>query len=141
MKFFRWFLGLVCVGIALFETLPPVQIAGYKMGYFPATTPDEVRMIPLMDATPYWMLIAWAVVIVLFLVCAWRLFRGQRAFGVYAAAFVINAIFWWFMSQRPVYQQVFTPDELRFDYYVFAVMAVIGAAIFLAERRGRAPTT
>ncbi len=135
MRIVRWVLAALVLLVALFEVMPAGQIAGYRLGWLAATTPDEIRMVPLMNATPWWMLIAWFVDIGVYLLAAVRLMRGQKAFLTYLLGFAINLAAWTYYSRWPVYQQVFSPAELRSDYVIFAVIAAIGAAIFVAERR------
>jgi hypothetical protein len=134
MKIVRILLGVVSICWGLWSLVPVVSTAAYKLGQLPDSA-EVHRLIPLFQATPWWMVAVWLAEIALYLVAGWRLIRGRPALRVFIAAVAIGAALWWIMSRTPQYQQAFTPAELQLDYWIFAVEAALIAAIALVERR------
>ena len=134
MKIVRILLGVVSIGWGLWSLVPVVSTAAYKLGKL-ADTPDIHRLIPLFQATPWWMIAVWLAEIALYLFAGWLLIRGRPALRAFIAAVAIGAGLWWSMSRTAQYQQAFTPAELQLDYWIFAVEAALIAAIALVERR------
>lgn len=134
MKYLRIALGVVAGAYGLFCLFPLLSNAAYKLGMMHDLKGDAARMVPLWQATPWWQLAAWLAVVTLFLAAAWRLIRGRRALGLYAAAFVADACLWWVFQSGAAYRQVFSPAELQFDYYMLGAMLLVGALIWWAER-------
>lgn len=135
MKFLRWALGLVMALWAVMNGLNIGMTALYKLGKLPPLPPAEQRLEPLMAATPWWMLGLWTVIFVLLVRTAWRLFRDGKALGGFLLALVLHLVMWWFMHAMPAYQAAFTPMELKSDYVIFAVEALVAVLIWLSERR------
>lgn len=135
MRFLRMALGVVVGAYGVFCTFPIAANVLYKLGQMPAPTGDAARMIPLWEATAWWELAAWAVIVVLFLVTGFRLVRGRPAFALYVLTVLADGALWWVMHAKEAYQQVFTPAELQLDYVTLAGMTLVGVFIWLAERR------
>jgi hypothetical protein len=137
MKVLRWLLALAVAGYALIGLLPVAATALFKLG-FGALGAAE-RMIPVMQATPWWQLIASLGVTALLLFAAWRLARGRAAFGLSLLAFAADTTLWWIMHAMPAYQLAFTPSELAADYYSLGGMLALLIAIWLLERSRSGP--
>jgi len=139
MRILRYLLGALIGAYALFSLFPIATDAAFKLGMFDNPTGEVARMIPLWQATAWWHLALWLVVVALFLVAAWRLLRGRRATAPYAAAFILDMALWATMKTLPAYGQVFTPAELELDNYTLAFMVACGVLIWLSERRRAQP--
>jgi hypothetical protein len=141
MKYLRWALGVLIGVWGLWSAYPLVMTALYKAHVGGEPPADVQKYVPLMQATPWWELLLWLATVLLLLTAAWRLFRNGRAFGPYALAFAVGMIHWGIMQSRPVYHQVFTAQELRMDYAIFAGEIVIGLLLWWRERRKSKPVT
>ena len=139
MRILRYVLGALIGAYALFSLFPIATDAAFKLGMYDNPTGVVARMIPLWQATSWWHLVLWLVVVALFLVAAWRLLRGGRALAPYAAAFILDMVLWATMKTLPAYRQVFTPAELQSDGYILAFMVVCGVLIWFVERRPAQP--
>lgn len=138
MRILRWILALLIVGYSLMNIMPIVATVGYKTKAM-ATMPDLVRLEPLMAATPWWQLALWVVIVLLLWVAAWRLIKGGRAFLPYVVSMVISLGMWGYMKMGPVYDSVWTKEELMADYYIIAVQLIVAALIWWIEKRKPAP--
>lgn len=134
MKFLRWVLGALVLAYAGLSGLIAVMTAAYKLGKLKTVPADVQRMIPLWEATPWWQLAVWGVVVLLLLAAALRLFRGGRAFGVFALAVIAEAGLWWVMHKLPAYNAAFTPAELKMDPYILGGLVVGTLLIWVTER-------
>jgi len=134
MKFLRWVLGALTLAYGLMGLLMAGLNAAHKLGQLKTVPEDLQRMVPLWDATPWWQLGVWGLVILMLLVAAMRLFRGGKAFGPFALALIGEGVLWWTMHKLPAYQTVFTAAELKYDYYILGGMAVAAVLIWLSER-------
>lgn len=135
MKILRWVLGAL-VGLWSLNNLFIVGMtAAHKLGKLPPLPAEHQRLLPLMDATPWWQVGLWSFLTLLLIVTAWRLFTGGKAAMTFLLALVSHVVLWWFMHQLPAYGVAFTPEELKMDYYILGAEAVVLVLIWLTERR------
>lgn len=134
MKVLRWVLGALVLAYAALCGLVGGMTAAHKLGKMATVPADVQRMIPLWDATPWWQVAVWGVIVLLLLVSAWRLFTGGKAFGVLLLAVVADAGLWWMMHKMPAYQAAFTPAELKMDPYILGALLVVLVLTWLTER-------
>jgi hypothetical protein len=132
MKVLRWLLGLAVAAYGLTDLLPIVSTTLYKLGF--GVRGGGERMIPVMQATAWWELIAGLGVVALLLAAAWRLARGRQAFGFALLAFAADAAVWWVVHAMPAYQLAFTEAEVAADDYSLIGMAALLLGIWLVER-------
>jgi hypothetical protein len=92
-------------------------------------------MVPLMEPTSWLQLAAWILAFLLFLLAAWRLFKGGKAFAPYIVATLISLANWGYMKMGPVYDSVFTEQELQFDYVIFAVELIVAVLLWWIEHQ------
>lgn len=134
MKILRWVLGAVVGLWALYGAFPLVLNVAHKLGKLPAS-PEGQKYLALMDATQWWQLGLWALMTLLLLVAAWRLFTGGKALMVFVLGALVNVVMWWFFHDMAAYKATFSAQELMFDYYIFCGEAVMAVLIWLTERR------
>lgn len=134
MKLLRWVLGALLLALGALSALMAGLNLAHKLGKLSTVPADLQRMVPLWDATPMWQLALFGATALLMLVTAWRLFTGGKALGVFVLAVAAHVATWWFMHGLPAYSTVFTKAELRYDYYTFGAIAVVGVLIWLSER-------
>jgi hypothetical protein len=127
-------LGLVVAGYGLLLLIPMLNATAYQLGVMHRIKPAAARMVPLWAATPPWQLCVWALSVVLMLAAGVQLMRGRRAFRIFVTGFVVTAALWWVYRELPQYRQAFTAQETRSDYYILAVMLLVGAGVWLVER-------
>ena len=139
MRIIRWILGIILILYGLFDLAIGCWMIAVKAGAV-AAGPSQAKMGPLIAAMHWWDYGLWVAVAALLLLSGWRLIRRAPALLLYVAAVVVSAIQWWPMAHQDAYRQAFTPAERQLDYVTFAVMAVIGLAIWWIERRGTAVT-
>ena len=89
MKYFRWLLGLIALGWGLYAATPMVFTALYKFDPSKPVPAEGQRFIALMQATPWWVVGAWAAMFLLTMLAAWRLFRGGPAAMVLGLVFIL----------------------------------------------------
>jgi len=85
--YFRSALACLIVLLALREFFAPLLIFAYRMEYLGLahflglrTAGDDYRrLIPVMDATPFWVVALWAVAGLLYLVALWQMLRRTGA--------------------------------------------------------------
>jgi hypothetical protein len=135
MKFLRWVLGALVALWSLMNLLNVGMTGLHKLGKLPPLPEAEQRLVPLMEATPLWMLGLWGLFTLLLIMTAWRLFTGGRALGVYLLALGVHVALWWVMHRMPAYSAAFTPEEMSWDYYILAGEAVVALLIWLTGRR------
>lgn len=135
MKYLRWFLAVVILGWAAMNLIPIYTTVSYKLLRPANPTGDELRMVPLMEATSWLQLAVWIVAVLLLLLAAWRVFKGGKAFAPYIAATLISLANWGYMKMGPVYDSVFTEQELQFDYVILAVELIIAVLLWWLEHR------
>lgn len=133
MKYVRIVLGVLVALYALMGLWQVGMTIGHKTGMYTAAG-EAARMIPLMDATAWWQVVVWLASLLAFLVAAWRLLRGGKAFIPYVVAFVVNIGGWLTVQGSDAYQTVFTAAERQLDYYLLAVLVAVGAVIWWTER-------
>ena len=134
MKLLRWVLGALVLAYAGMCALMGGLNAVHKLGKLTTVPAELQRMVPLWDATPWWQLAVWGVVVLLLLTAALRLFQGGKAFGVFALAVVGEVGLWWVMHKLPAYNAAFTPAELKTDPYILGGLVVAGLLIWVTER-------
>ena len=140
MRILRWVLALLIAVYSVFNIIPIVSTAGYKMSWW-ATPTDIVRLQPLMAATPWWQLALWVVLVGLMWMAAWRLIKRRKAFPPYIGFVVLSFGMWIYMKMGPVYDTVWTKAELQADYVILAAEIVVGVLIWWLENRHAAPAT
>jgi hypothetical protein len=134
MSMLRWVLNLVTGGWGLYNLMPVLGTAAYKLGKAGKMPADVERMVPLMQATQWWHLGLWAVVVLLLLAASWRMFSGAKAAMLLLVALVLDVGLWWLFQSMPVYKQVFTAGELQMDYYIMGGLAVVTLLTWVTER-------
>ncbi|MFZ5670280.1 MAG: hypothetical protein ACOY4K_12370 [Pseudomonadota bacterium] len=134
MSMLRWGLNLLIGGWGLYNLMPVLSTAAYKTGNLKPVPADVQRYTPLMEATQWWHLGVWAVLVLLLLAASWRIFSGAKAALLMAIATVLDVGLWWLFSQMPAYKQVFTAAELQADYYIMGGLAVATLVTWLTER-------
>jgi hypothetical protein len=134
MKFVRWLLGLVALGWGLYAAMPMVFTILHKLGQSKNVPPEAQRFLALMDATPWWVVGVWALVFVVTMMAAWRLFRGGKAAVLLAIATLGNLGIWWVFHDLPVYKSTFTAAELQMDYYIIAGYVAATVIAWFTER-------
>src|SRR5947208_710268 len=127
MKLIRVVLGLIVTAYGAVLLVPMLNVSAYKLGAMRHVKAAAVRMIPLWRATPVWEICVWVLAVVLMLAAGVQLIRGRPAFRIFVVALVADAGLWWTYRSLPEYQQAFTPQELRSDYYILAIMLLVGA--------------
>ncbi len=135
MKLIRIALGLIVCAYGLLLTIPILNVGAYKLGLMRHIKPAAVRMVPLWQATQLWHIILWVVGAALMLAAGVQVIRGRHGFRIFVVAFVEVAGLWWIYRQLPQYGQAFTLAELHNDYYTLSFMLLVGAGIWLVERR------
>jgi hypothetical protein len=135
MKYLRWFLGVVIIGWAGINLLPICTTVAYKLFRPASPTGDELRMVPPMEPTSWLQLAAWILAFLLLLLAAWRLFKGGKAFAPYIVATLISLANWGYMKMGPVYDSVFTEQELQFAYVIFAVELIVAVLLWWIEHQ------
>jgi hypothetical protein len=134
MRVTRWILAILCGSYGLINVVGLVVTYGAKGGWLPLPS-NMPQLAPLVEAVYWWQAPLWLAVIILYLVVALRLIRGRSAFGVYILAFVVDLVRWLPMRQMEVYGRTFTRAELQGRYVAFGVLILMGAIIWLTERR------
>jgi hypothetical protein len=135
----RWLLAGALTAYAAAGALPTLETVLYRFRLpIPGVNP---RVIPLLEATPWWQVAAGFAVTGLLLAAAWRLARGRPAFGLSLFAFAGDTVLWWTVHAMPAYQLAYTPAEVGDDYMTLAGMMALLLAIWIVERSqsGRAP--
>ena len=132
MKVLRWLLALAVAAYGLADLAPIVSTTLYKLGL--GAHGASERMIPVMQSTAWWELLAGLGVVALLATTAWRLARGRQAFGLAVLAFAADAAVWWITHAMPAYQLAFTETEVAADDYSLVGMAALLLAIWLLER-------
>ena len=140
MRILRWVLALAILGYSVMNIIPIVMTVGYKTGSM-ATAADMVRLEPLMAATPWWQLVLWVVLVGLMWLAAWRLIKQQKAFLPYVGFVALSFGMWLYMKMGPVYDSVWTREELMADYVILAAEIVVGVLIWWLENKRSAPAT
>jgi hypothetical protein len=154
----RWFLALLTVAYALFNAIAPFSTALYKLqtewpeGWaqaqkalsFPSFSMGGAgtsRFADLMDATNWLQVAMWLLADLLYLIAALRLMgrRSPGAASVFAVAWLLDAATWLTFKQMPVYNATFSQDDQLQTQILYAVLAGLGAVIWLAGRRKRRP--
>jgi hypothetical protein len=158
MVIVRWILALLTVVYALFNAIAPVATLLYKLqtewpqGWamlqrylsFPAFSLGGAgtnRFATLMGATNWLQVGMWLLADLLYITSALRLIsaRPKGAAPVFAVALVLDAATWITFKRMPVYNDTFSTNDQQQTLTVFAVVAVLGALIWLATRRARKP--
>lgn len=134
MKYFRWLLGLIALGWGLYAATPMVFTALYKFDPSKPVPAEGQRFIALMQATPWWVVGAWAAMFLLTMLAAWRLFRGGPAAMLLGLVTIANAGIWWVFHNMPVYKSTFTASELQMDYYIMGGLVAATVVVWLTER-------
>ncbi|THD77465.1 MAG: hypothetical protein E7812_16200 [Phenylobacterium sp.] len=132
MKVLRWLLALAVAAYGLSNLLPIVSTTLYKLGFGMGGAGE--RMIPVMQATAWWELVAGLAVVTLLSATAWRLARGRQAFGLAVLAFAADAAVWWITHAMAAYQLAVSEAEVAADDYSLIGMAAVLLAIWLVER-------
>lgn len=137
MKYLRWLLVVALVLYALMSAMPAGFTALYKLHLL--ALPDMVKSHgALMDSMSWAQVLVWWAAIVLFVVSAVRLARRQgRAFLVWVGAYALDVLGWLWM-QGPAYDATFPAGQRQSDYMILGIMALIGALVWVVERRGAA---
>ena len=139
MRWLRYLSAAVIAGYGALMGLGLANVVVYKLGLISRLTPRWVRAGKIWDATPWWQVGLWFVMVVLMLTAAVRLVRRERAFEVYLAAFAAAAGLWWLVRSTAPYQAVLTRAEWRSDFYTLAIMLLAGAGVWFVERTPPAP--
>lgn len=132
MRMLRWLLAMALTAYAAAGVLPTLETVLYSLG-LPAPG-VSARMIPLLEATPWWQVAAGFAVTGLLLAAAWRLGRGRPVFGLALFTFAGETLLWWSIHAMPAYQIAYTPAELGEDYLTLAGMMALLLAIWVVER-------
>lgn len=140
MKFVRMALGVLLGLYVLLGGYHAVVTIGHKTGAMTALPADAQRVVPLMDAIGWWQILLWIVALVLYAVVAWRLLRAINTARLFAVAFVVDIVGFLTVRTMPVYTQVFTPAELRVDYYITGAL-VLALLVTWWSERGSSPST
>ncbi len=99
-RFVAWALALMALWQAVVMAFAPAMTAAYRLhqpglaSILGGATPgdDFHRFIPLMQATPLWLLSLWSASAVFYLMAAWRLLRNEiGAFELVACALSLQA--------------------------------------------------
>jgi hypothetical protein len=137
MKLIRIGLGLIVAAYGALLLIPVLNTTAYQMGLIHRIRPAAARLVPLWAATPAWQICVWVLAVILMLAAGVQLIRGRPAFRLFVAGFVVTAGLWSAYRGLPQYRQAITPQEMRTDYYVLAVMLLVGAGVWLVERPAR----
>ncbi len=131
---------LFATALAAVYRLHYLQIAAFLGGFTPGD--DYRRLIPLMDAIPWWVHGLWVAASALFLVSAWHLLRKSRAaFPLFAAAWVLGTVGNLITQSIPECREAFSFPAPLFtrDYLIPAATALIpvfiAAALWAHHRR------
>lgn len=146
MTLLRLGLAGLCALFALGTALPAAMLLAYRTGAtrwleaLAGAMPgdDYHRFIPLLDALPGWQLPAALVTIALYGVAGLLiLFRRKAAAWALAVCLALAVASLAANHANPVFQHVFSPQELRSDYVGLAMKAVVAAAAAWAVRPRR----
>lgn len=135
MRPLRLVLSVLTAAWGLVNLFPLLGTIAGKLGPIPVPPGWPVNLPVLLQQIPWWDVAVWTLMIVLYLRAAWALARGQRAFGVYVLAFVMELVRWLPVYTLPIYTQIWTSGELRFRYIAWGLLALMAAAIGWIERR------
>jgi hypothetical protein len=141
--FSRALLALLIGGEALSMLFATILTAAYRLhdldtaAFLGAFTPgdDYHRLIPLMDATPWWIHALWVAAAVLFVTSALQLLRKRSAaFPLFAVAWVLGTVGNLISQSMPAYKQAFSfpaPLFMR-DYFIPVVTTAVPVFIVAA---------
>ena len=135
MRYLRRVIAAALVIYCLWSLLPSVGTAVWKLGLVELPA-DQVRYQPLMEATSWLQLVVWWTAIVLYLMAAWRLFRGGRAFLPFLVGFVVDVGNYAWTRSQGVYDRVMG-EAITMDYVILAALVLAGAYIWWTERNAR----
>ena len=138
MKYVRLVLGVLVAlyaAMGLYNFGMTIAVKGGMMAL-----PDSMaKYAPLVEAVAWWQVIALIVTLLIYLVAAWRLLRGGKAFAPYLVAFLLDTALWLYAKTMPAYQQVFTPADQQMEYAVMGAV-VVGLLVTWWSERTPAPT-
>lgn len=137
MRIFGFFVGLAVLAWGIVNLWPFAFVIGVKTQSVDVPA-EATNYVPLILATPWWQVALWGLSISLFLLSGWRLLWGNRAFGVYAVAVILQLVNWTVHAKTAEYAQAFTAAERQIDYAIFAVEIFAGFLIWaIGARRAR----
>ena len=137
MKYVRLVLGVLVAlyaAMGLYNFGTTIAVKGGMM----ALPASMARYAPLVEAVAWWQVIALIVTLLIYLVAAWRLLRGGKAFAPYLVAFLLDTALWLYAKTMPAYQQVFTTADQQIEYGMMGTVAV-GLLITWWTERSSAP--
>lgn len=134
MKLVRWVLGALILVYGLVCGLIGGVGVLHKLGQLKTLPPHIPHMTPMLDATPWWLLAVWGVVVILLLVTATRLFNGGKALAPFVLAIVGEGVLWWFMHKMPTYAGAMPTGGEMHHYYLLGALLVTAVVIWLTER-------
>jgi hypothetical protein len=123
MRVLRWGLGLLIIFWGMINLVPLVTTYGYKAGWV-RLPPDLAGLAPLAQVLNWWQALVWLAVVGLYVFAGWRLFRDRPAFGVLAAALIVELVRWLPMQNLALYRRAFTSAELHERYEAFALLVL-----------------
>ena len=138
MKYVRLVLGVLdalYAAMGLYNFGMTIAVKGGMM----ALPASMAKYAPLVEAVAWWQVIALIAALLIYLVAAWRLLRGGKAFAPYLVAVVLDTALWLYAKTMPAYQQVFTPADQQMEYAVMGAV-VVGLLIAWWSERTPSPT-
>ena len=133
MKYVRMVLGVLVGLYALMGVYNFGVGAAVKAGAM--ALPDAMgKYGPLIEAMAWWHIAVLLVAMVVYLVAAYRLLRGGKAFPAYALAVGIDIAIWLYGKTLPVYDQVFTAADRQMEYAVIGLLVASLALVWWTER-------
>lgn len=137
MRMIGFVVGLAVLAWAIFNLAPFAFAIGVKTESVDVPA-DATKYVPMILAMPWWQIALWGLSISLFLLAGWRIAWGNRAFGIYALAVILQFANWLIHAGTPEYAQVFTAADRQLDYLIFAVEIGVGLFIWaIGARRVR----
>jgi len=137
MRIFGFFIGLAVFAWAILNLAPFAFAVGVKTESIDIPA-EATKYVPFILAMEWWQIGIWGLSISLLLLAGWRVTWGNRAFGVYAIAIILQLVNWSIHAKTPEYAQAFTEAERQLDYAIFAVEIFVGFLIWaIGARRVR----
>ena len=138
MKYVRLVLGVLVAlyaAMGLYNFGTTIAVKGGMM----ALPASMAKFAPLVEAVAWWQVIALIVTLLIYLVAAWRLLRGGKAFTPYLVALGLDVALWLYAKTMPAYQQVFSPADQQMEYAVMGAV-VVGLVITWWSERTPSPS-
>jgi hypothetical protein len=117
--------GILCtVALALSYKAPQLHLTALL--HHCAQGEDYQRLIPILDATTYWTIGAWALLSALYLVVAALLLRrSSRAANLFIVAAGLNVALWIRELGEPLYVQAFSLSDHLWDGLLYGGTALL----------------